>query len=252
MHNVPNFLSLEYVMVLADGNYQPGVTPESIESDWRGVLERTYFSKPNSFSIERNGSKYPCVFLFEEAALRGVFDHFEGSQRVLAFYAKMAALFQAHGFGGLAVMGRHPISLTDAERQMLEAAGVLHYDAEYGDGLSPNQTSYSAHVQAYQPPVDPHTIVSTATSLSSHNPHPSGWVLPGSRPELFGDELTAAIEHVIAHDMPRIVTVYSKLAALPLRHLRLTDAAAQTWASGRRAARGCSPTCEIVLATLRL
>ena len=33
MHNVPNFASLEYVMVLADGNYQPGVTPASIESE---------------------------------------------------------------------------------------------------------------------------------------------------------------------------------------------------------------------------
>ena len=226
-NNVPNFRGLGYIMTMPDGAYRSTGTSSAvnISAEWKEIAAATYFRQPdNAFVITRNGRGYPMVFIWEEASLRGVFDHYAGNNKTLAFYVEMAATFRSHGFGGISILGRHPIGATDAAWELLEAEGVLHFAGGYGNDYWDSKTSpanrnpfekanvtYSDHVYNYTPPVGQRVVASTATSLDSHYPHPSNYRLPGTSPQLFEEELTKAVGNAWNHSdvMQPIVTVYN-------------------------------------------
>lgn len=207
-HRVPNFEGLPYVMT----GYAPwskNATPEQqerVEASWRWMIEATYLKYPHAYCLERDGQRYPVVYVHAESALRGVFDNYRGAQRTVEFYGRIAKLFQAAGYGGFALLARYPMSAADAAP--LAGLGVLHYNASYsvdsGEG-----NSYEAHVNSFNPPTDPHTILNVVTARHTHSPHPSRWVCPGSTPALFEQMLRKATAHLEEHGQPRVITCYN-------------------------------------------
>ena len=207
--DVPNFRGLKYVVsVPTPHGYS---TPEVVEKVWRGwrqVLEQVILPYGNVYKISRDGKDYPLVYLHEEGGLRGAFDNYRGAAETLAFYREMGALFRSHGFGGVALLARHPISDQLADFSGLEDDGVLRFTGFYAVDHSSGDT-YAERVANYAPPVDPRTFVNTVTAKHTHAPHPSKWHCPGHTPALFRELLGKAVAHVYAHDMPRVVTCYN-------------------------------------------
>ena len=222
-HRVANFRQLGYVMTMADGSSTRGGNASVISSAWETMLTETYDRFPSgSFKVKlQNGTReYPLVYLFEEASMRGSFDSWNGCKNTVAFYCKMAARFQARGFAGMAVLGRHPFAPAGGWAPLEDSCGLLHFDGGYGDDYSTDDLrntseTYADHVANYTPPTGPgRVIASTTTSKYSHYPHPSAWRLRGSTPFLFEQELEKAVcaaEKHASEDMQTepVVTVYN-------------------------------------------
>lgn len=221
-HRVANFGHLEYVMTMADGSSTHGGNASVIRAAWETMLAETYDRFPSgSFKVSlKNGTQYPLVYLFEEASLRGSFDAWNGCKNTVAFYCEMAGRFRVQGFGGMAVLGRHPFAPPGGWAPLEESCGLLHFDGGYADDYSTDDLrntseTYADHVANYTPPTGPgRVIVSTTTSKFSHYPHPSAWRLRGSTPFLFEQELNKAVcssKNQASEDMQPgpIVTVYN-------------------------------------------
>lgn len=208
-HHVPNFKQLKYVMSATSpyANSTPEVMAQ-VEAQWLDLFNETYFKYPNFYSINKNGKTYPLIYLHEEGGLTGVFDNYSGCASTLNFYRRMAQVFQDKGFGGIALLGRHGISSQQADFDALEREGVLHFSGNYAEWETTGET-FAQRVQNYAPPTDLHTILNIVTSCHTHTPHPSQWQCPGSTPELFGQLLQKAVDHIEATDMPRIITCYN-------------------------------------------
>jgi len=206
---VPNFRGMKYV-IRAPTPYRRS-TPEimaQVEKRWRALINQIYLRHENFYAVRKDGRRYPLIYLHEEAGLRGVFDNYRGAERTLAFYRRMAALFRSKGFGGVALLARHPIPSKLADFDELEKHGVLHFTGFYAADHSSGGT-YAERVANYNPPVDPRTAINTFTAKHTHAPHPSKWHCPGHTPALFKKLLEKAVAHVRRHDMPRVLTCYN-------------------------------------------
>jgi len=210
-NRTPNFKLLKYVM-WAPTPWLPS-TPENrarVERGWIALVENIYLRYPNRYSLRVGDRRYPVLYLWEEGAVRGVFDNFRGAEKTHAFYARIARRFQQAGFDGVALFARHPYMPKTAERARLEQAGVLHFRAYYSDPLSRDTRTYRKLVENFEPPSDPHTIVNSVTARHSHTPHPSRWKCPGSTPALFRELLSKAVRHVRSRpSMPQVITCYN-------------------------------------------
>lgn len=208
MNQTPNFAGLRYVLSMptpyASASPETQVT---VEGKWRALLELLPHY-PNVYCMEREGRRYPLLYLHEEGGLTGVFDDYNGCARTLDFYRRMAAVLHAQGFDGMALLARHGIGSAQADFDALEREGIIHLTGSYSDDLSQGAT-YPERVAAYAPPVDPRLVLNVNTAMHSHTPHPSAWNCPGHTPALFGDLLGRAVDHVLAHGMPRLITCYN-------------------------------------------
>ncbi len=207
--DTPNFRKLKYVLT-APTPYSKS-TPETrqwVEREWRALVEKLYLRYDNFYAVRRGGKQYPMLYLHEEAGLRGVFDNYRGGKGTAAFYRRMAALFQSHGFGGVALLARHPISGKAIDFSALERDGVLHFTGSYSGDNSTGAT-YAERVARYSPPVGPTTVLNVCTAKQTHTPHPSKWRCPGHSPKLFQKMLAQAVAHALRHHMPRIITCYN-------------------------------------------
>ena len=109
----------------------------------------------------------------------------------------MAALFRSRGFGGMAVLGRHPFAPPGGWAATEQRCGLLHFDGGYADDYSSDDDlrntteTYADHVANYTPPISGaaggRVVLSTTTSKCSHYPHPPGM------PQLFEEELEKAV-----------------------------------------------------------
>lgn len=207
--HVPNFRKLNYVMTA----YTPYAAASDeqrakVEHAWESLIDDVYLQHDNFYAIRREGKVFPVLYLHEEAALRGVFDNYSGGANTAAFYRRIAKLFQQHGYAGVALLARHPISNRMVDFDSLEGDGVLHFVAHYAVDHSSGDT-YAARVDSYDPPVHPKTLLSVCTAKHTHTPHPSKWVCPGHSPALFGEMLRKAVSHIEEHEMPRMITCYN-------------------------------------------
>ncbi len=220
-NNVPNFRKLKYIMSLCPA-FPPvdGTSDElkqSVIEEWNNTINSVYNEYDNYYYIEKNGKKYPVVYVHQEGALIGVFDNYNGALNTGIFYKGIADKFQEHGFGGVALFVRQPNSVLESNRSTLEQNGVLRYTMNYGPSYfsdmysDPDITSptYSDIVNYYRPTTADNHIVNTFTGYYTHSPHPSGWNAPGQTPELFNKMINKAIEHIYQNNMPRIVTCYN-------------------------------------------
>lgn len=208
-HNVPNFRGLRYVM------YAPTPwaknTPENkqkLEAAWLDMIDVIYARHSNAYVIEQDGKRYPVLYLWAEAALRGVFDNYRGSSELLAFYTRIAARFRELGWDGVALFARQQASPKLLDRAELARHGIVHMQAFYA-ALHGKRETYPDYVSAYSPPVGADVITSVVTAHHTHTPHPSKWQCPGHSPKLFEELLVKAVAHIEQHRMPRIVTCYN-------------------------------------------
>ena len=208
-HHVPNFQSLQYILWVPTPWAKATLENQrKVEADWMQAIERVYLHHENFYALEVAGKRFPVLYMFEGAALRGVFDNYSGSAKTDAFLQRIAERFKAAGYGGVALFVRHPAAGNLLNRVALERQGVLYLDASYADDYGMGDT-YSARVGSFAPPIAPRTIINVCTSKDSHAPHPSKWVCPGSTPALFGDLVKRAVAHVQTNRMMRIITCYN-------------------------------------------
>lgn len=209
-NHAPNFKRLRYVM-WGPTAWRPCTAENQakIERAWTEVIDRIYLRYANRYVLRIKDRRYPVMFVWDEGALRGVFDNYRGSLQTHAFYKRVARRFQKYGFDGVALFVRHPQEPSKRERERLEEAGVLHFAAYYGNPLSRNFHNYRELVDHFRPPADPHAIVNVVTSHDSHTPHPSHWKCPGSTPDLFRRLLAKAVKRVCAGPGPRVITCYN-------------------------------------------
>ncbi len=208
-HRVPNFQRLKYVL------WPPTpwvkATPENrrkVEEGWERVIDRVYLRHGNFYALEAGGEKYPVLFVYEGEALRGVFDNYRGAEQTAAFCRRVAARFQAAGYGGVALFVRHATSDQLMSRAALERQGVLYFSASYSEDSGKGRT-YAERVASFAPAGGPRTILNTCTARHSQAPHPSRWVCPGHTPALFGEQVRKAVAQVQTNGMLRIVTCYN-------------------------------------------
>lgn len=207
-HNTPNFRGLDYAM------YGPTpwrkATPENqqaVEKAWMELVDTVYGQFDHPYMIVRDGKRYPVVFLWAEEALRGVFDNYQGSAQLTAFYLRLAQRFRGAGYDGVALFARQD-SRHALDLAALAEGGVLHFRASYASTESKGAT-YPECVANYAPPTDPATILSVMTAKHTHTPHPSKWNCPGHSPALFRLLLERTLAHLDRTGMPRIVTCYN-------------------------------------------
>jgi len=194
LNHVPNARGIGYVMAAPTpyASSSPEVMAR-VEAQWRELIENVYLKYPGFYAVERGGKRYPLLYLHEESGLRGVFDNYNGSANLLAFYRRTAMLLREHGFGGVALLCRHGLANEPALLEALAADGVLHLSGSYA-ALPATGDTYAERVASYAQPVDCWTAPNVVTSCHTHTPHPSKWNCPGSTPELFGQMLSKAAD----------------------------------------------------------
>ena len=219
-HDTPNFNNLNYIFAAPtpwfDKNL-PSTFPEAVQEAWKILLEKTYLQCGNCYCIEKNGQRYPVINVWEEAALKTVFDPQGGVANVREFYLEITRMFQQAGFGGMALLCRNPILdlQTPEERAELERQGLYRYHTSYVGNCFPIEmledgTTYPEVVQAFDPPDDPYVVQSLAVSMISKRPHPSHWRCHGNTSAWFKKWIDKAIAHLDAHpEMPRMITCYN-------------------------------------------
>lgn len=209
-NRVPNFKRLKYVM-WAPTPWLSGTAENraNVEQGWRYLIDTVYRRYDNCYILRIGKRRYPVLYLWEEGALRGLFDNYRGAKETHAFYVRMAERFRQAGFDGMALFARHPYMPDPSETKRLEQAGVLHYRAYYSNPLSRDAGTYAKLVDTFCPPTDPSTVINVVTAHQSHTPHPSRWKCPGSTPVLFRRLLQKAVRHVCGNPMPRVVTCYN-------------------------------------------
>jgi len=207
--HVPNFQRLKYILWPPTPWLE--ATPENrrkVEDGWNLMIDRVYCRFGNFYAIEAGGKKFPALFVYEGEALRGVFDNYGGAEQTAAFYRRVAARFQAAGYGGVALFVRHPTADAIMNRAALERQGVLCLSASYSDDYGEGKTQ-GERVASFSPPVGTRTVLNVCTSKHSHPPHPSQWVCPGSTPALFGEQVRKAVAHIQTNGMLRVLTCYN-------------------------------------------
>lgn len=212
--NTPNFKKIKYVMTLSakyiNRNSSTDETRQRVRDEWFNTIEDVYFDYDNFYCMERDGLKYPAIYVHEELAIPGAFDNYSGAANTVEFYKEVANKFKEKGYAGVALLTRHPDSFVEAAREELQQAGVLRYDTLYALGYYENDaTTYAEIVESYSPPVNEWALVNTYTGAYTHAPHPSGWNRPGQTPELFQEMIEKAVKHVYENNMPRVLTCYN-------------------------------------------
>ena len=212
-NEVENFKKMKYILTLSAA-YLPGTTVSDettmkpVRDDWFNVIDNVYLKYDNCYCIEKDGKRYPVIYIHETKALPGAFDSYKDFKNSADFLAQCADRFKAAGYGGAAFICRHPDEKMYAYREELEEKGVIFYDGDYS-GTYGTGENYRELVENYNPPTNPYTVLNTATGHYTVGPHPSKWNIGGETPELFGEMMSKAVEHIYKYNLPKIVTCYN-------------------------------------------
>ena len=218
-HNTPNFKNIRYAAFGAASWSGGNNAEEQAEHrlHWTNMLEKLYASHDNYYTIEKNGKEYPVINVWEEEALKTVFDPQGGHENTKAFLLEMTEAFKAKGFNGIALFSRNPISSLDTPqlRAELEEAGLIRYSSTYLANYIPGSATsgiftYAEVVDAYSPKADPFNILGIANNMHTHTPHPSMWKCPGSTPAEFQRWVQKSTDYLRTDpDRQKIITVYN-------------------------------------------
>ncbi len=207
-NNVPNFNGLRYIPWVEFDFANVGAAT----AQWQTIINDVLAVYPNTYTMEKNGKSYVCVFTWWSDAMRIAL----GVAASIAFLKARAAEAQAIGYDGLCVMARLG---TDWEAwgagylAELEADGVLYFPTQYETTDNGNITGpdYSDYVDQYtvlhQGWIDRPQIVGVASSLYSIGV--GAFTYDGSTPELFRSLLQKAIRGIVQYNFPRILTIYN-------------------------------------------
>lgn len=212
-NNTPNFKGLGYIMSLTPPFVTKGENHSAIESEvraeWANTVKNIYSKFNNCYTIEKNGKKYPCIYIHEEGALLGVFDDYSGSSRTVAFLEETANRFKAMGYGGVALFVRNESSTIKSVKNTLESKDVLRFTVNYEPQVSKTATSYEEAVNSFEAAAASDAILNSFTGTFTHSPHPSGWNKPGENPQLFNKLINKQLGIIENGNMPKILTCYN-------------------------------------------
>lgn len=215
---VPNFQGLQYTL---SAGYSG--TPGEITRSWDKVVE-FYLEHPNFYRIRVGDKSYPLIFCFELEMVRGALDGYGASApKTAAMYRSLADRFKRAGYGGVAILGRHPTPthyrpdgspvIRNLDQASLEKDGVFilraSYNFEWTSGKSYQELVDNYDLSRLDPVQKRRTVGNVMTSALSKAPHPSRWNYPGHSPELFQRWVTKAVRQIEKNEMPRILTVYN-------------------------------------------
>ena len=228
LNNTPNFNNIGYIMHMPtlmrtkndEGQYI--YHPDELAAWWNAVIDTVYGEHDNCYCIEKDGKRYPVIYLLEEALIMLNFN--KDTARVKDFFANTAQRFRDLGYDGMALFSRNSSSaITGFGAEWFEQNGILRYMTRYeplgsknGNSDSGNDT-YGKMVENYSPESDvnypvghPETYINNAfLGAYTHDPHPNTMNSPGITPELFEQLIEKEIEIIEERNMPKIITCYN-------------------------------------------
>jgi hypothetical protein len=205
-NNTKNFKSLNYIpWIKHDG------TSAEANAQHDDVVNNLMAVYKNLYVYRVNGKRYVAVFIWDNEVARGTYDSYNGSVNLRAEYKRIATNIKALGYDGVCVMARtFDTAFTASELTDLEANGVMMlkagYSTAYGTHASYSNL-FSNYVNNVTFPTDVRTAITVQTSSKTQLPHPSGFSLVGSTPELFKKVLQKAVDHVVAKKLPKLVLI---------------------------------------------
>lgn len=204
-NNVPNFNNLGYVLSISPAFGKMDET--QLNAVWDDAIDNIIGKYGNAYCVEKNGKKYPAIFMFEEGAVHGVFNY--DTSKYIDFCASKAEKLKSYGYDGLAILARNPVNDNmSGYNAVFENRDVIRYVVDY----EPNSTgdTYSDMVNNFTPKGNTYNIQNAFTSAKTQYPHPSGWNHPGNTPELFATLMKKQVEYLENNSsMPKIITCYN-------------------------------------------
>ncbi|MCF4119894.1 hypothetical protein L1785_02775 [Antribacter sp. KLBMP9083] len=210
-NQTPNFQALRWVGWLDSNGTPEQLAAQVDELVW---LWQNY---PNGYTHTENGRTYAVLYLWDGEMLRGALDNYNGATKTLAHLRTVAGKFQALGYDGVMVMARNAgVVNTNYDAYGLYDDGVLYGYANYSEMYSPPagasyNNDYSQYAAKVQFPVDTagkgRRVIGVQTAHETVHPHPSNFSIANSTPAAFGLALRRAADHVVEHDLRRIITI---------------------------------------------
>ena len=206
--NAPNFRNLRYALVASTPWAKAGEVEvaDKVRERWYKMID-TYAEFDNVYCLEKDGKRYPVISIIAESSYPTIFG---SAENVKAFYRELAARFRKAGFGGMALYINWPVK----EIGDMTADGVLRYTTSY----TPNYTvtdrtgkyTYADLVANFKPPKKGNVIISVGTSVHTQRPHESGWICPGSTPDLFAQYMQKAVAQLEKYPaLPQVIMCYN-------------------------------------------
>lgn len=222
LNNVPNFKNMQYIMLMptlmrhSDSTVSGGWVYEAdnLKQWWSTAIEDIYGKYDNCYVIEKDGKKYPVVYLLDESVIFVTLNNSEDA--VKQFFKAASDKFKTLGYDGFAMFSRNESSRITAFGDWFEENDILRYITKYeplGDKSSNTYenmvNNYVENYNAEYSGVSTPVLANAFTGAYTHSPHPSGWNAPGNTPELFEKLVKAQVEMIEEKDMPKIITCYN-------------------------------------------
>jgi hypothetical protein len=211
--NSPNFKALRWLMWLKHGDsgdynaaYVPGDGLHAVEQQWEKLIP-LFASYPNAYLWNEGGNVYPVFYIWDGELLRGAWDNYSGATKTAAALKWLADEMKALGYGGIMVMARNATSNAIMNRSTLRDNGVIYVSAGYSDTYTTGLTSFADYPEAAAFPTALDNVPVVQTSCDTQYPHPSGFNLPGSTPELFGKALRRAVRSIVKNKQRRVLLI---------------------------------------------
>jgi hypothetical protein len=210
LEHTPNSDALDYVLPI-------GTRGGPAEIERRAVqLVDTVRKHPHVSVFAEDGKRYATVNAWDLESLRGQFDGYANlnAPKTVAFLRSVASSFRGLGYDGVAVLARRSGVLGQRWTQFvpdgIRIVGST-YDGRYADGET--YETYADYTEGIDydsiPALQENAAIGTFTALETTFPHPSGYRLAGSTPQLFRKQLDRARAHIDEHGLPRLMTVYN-------------------------------------------
>lgn len=211
-NNVKNFKSLRYSVWLQGLNPDYGLQIADCNAQQDDMINNVLAVYDNVALYEKGGKKYPIFFIFDFDGFRGLYDNYVGCSNAVARLKTLNAAVKLLGYDGMCIIGGSldNATYTPAIVNDLEKNGVILLAGSYG-GVSDGNTyaDYEALANGFVFPNASNHVPSVATALKTQLPHGSGLNIDGSTPSLFRKLLLKAVNSVVKHNQPPIVTIYN-------------------------------------------
>lgn len=210
LEHTPNSGALDYVLPIGTRG-----GPAEIQRRAAQLVD-TVRDHPNVYVFAEDGKRYATVNAWDLESLRAQFDGYANlsAPKTAAFLRSLASSFRELGYDGVAVLGRRAGVLGQRWAQFVPAGVRIigsTYDGKYVDGGEyKTYAEYTDGIDyASVPGLQANAAVGAFTSLDTAYPHPSGYRLTGSTPQLFRKQLDHVRAYIDEHDLPRVMTVYN-------------------------------------------
>ena len=200
MNNTPNAKQMKFAFNPGTGNGE-----ENLDPAWYGLFNTVYFPdeyKDMIYCIEKNGKRYPVIYLWAETAVTGLLSWKD-------YYAKAADAMKDHGYDGICIMVSQAKTHEESVKAELLERDVLRLIVYYNGNDTVHSATYGLHVDSFIPHTNSNVVFGVNTGSHTHDPHPSQWVEPGYNPTDFGRWIAKCVSAIQGGDFEKIITCYN-------------------------------------------